>query len=140
MPSELACLRLSPFVVAWLSARGAFIMWRVWLACRCAPEVLLGQPATEKADIYSFGIVLFEIITGEPPRRRAQLPQGQGAGGPMCLACLPACLAEPSAWAPPVVCRGLRPAAESTHQHSPVLAAAGARSGRWWRPRTLLKR
>lgn len=25
------------------------------LSCRCAPEVLLGEPATEKADIYRCG-------------------------------------------------------------------------------------
>jgi serine/threonine protein kinase len=30
-----------------------------------APELLLGQRCTEKVDIFSFGIVLWEIITGE---------------------------------------------------------------------------
>lgn len=30
-----------------------------------APEVLLGEPATEKADVFSFGILLWQIITGE---------------------------------------------------------------------------
>jgi serine/threonine protein kinase len=32
-----------------------------------APEMLLGQPFDEKADIYSFGIVLWELYTGEEP-------------------------------------------------------------------------
>eukprot|EP00887_Chlorella_sp_A99_P006860 scaffold2.g6860.t1 len=34
-----------------------------------APEVLTGRPCNEKADIYSFGIVLWEICTGETPIR-----------------------------------------------------------------------
>jgi hypothetical protein len=34
-----------------------------------APEVLAGRRCTEKADIYSLGIVLWEICTGEAPAR-----------------------------------------------------------------------
>lgn len=36
---------------------------------RAAPEMLWGARCTEKADIYSFGIVLWEICTGEVPVR-----------------------------------------------------------------------
>lgn len=36
-----------------------------------APEVLTGQQCTVSADIYSFGIVLWEITTGEVPTRGA---------------------------------------------------------------------
>jgi len=32
-----------------------------------APEVLLGKEVDEKADVYSFGIVLWEIVTGQEP-------------------------------------------------------------------------
>ncbi|MBN2724931.1 MAG: serine/threonine protein kinase [Deltaproteobacteria bacterium] len=32
-----------------------------------APELLLGEKPSPKADIYSFGAVLFEIFTGKPP-------------------------------------------------------------------------
>jgi len=32
-----------------------------------APEVLMNNPYTEKADIYSFGIVAYELLSGLPP-------------------------------------------------------------------------
>lgn len=34
-----------------------------------APELLLGGKVTTKTDMYSFGVVLFEIVTGEVPVR-----------------------------------------------------------------------
>ena len=30
----------------------------------CAPEILMGGRVCEKADLYSFGVILAEIITG----------------------------------------------------------------------------
>lgn len=35
-----------------------------------APEVIAGKPYTEKADIFSYGIILWEISAREPPFRR----------------------------------------------------------------------
>ena len=32
-----------------------------------APELVLGQPATDMVDIYAFGILLFELLTGQKP-------------------------------------------------------------------------
>jgi len=32
-----------------------------------APEVLMGKPLSEKADIYSFGIVVWELFTYKEP-------------------------------------------------------------------------
>jgi serine/threonine protein kinase len=32
-----------------------------------APEVLLGKPYTQASDIYSFGIVAYEVLTGFSP-------------------------------------------------------------------------
>jgi serine/threonine protein kinase len=32
-----------------------------------APEILCGQPYTQASDIYSFGIIAYEILTGLPP-------------------------------------------------------------------------
>ena len=42
----------------------------------CAPEVLGGQPATPAADIFSAGLVLFELLTGSPisARTSKELP------------------------------------------------------------------
>lgn len=34
-----------------------------------APEVLLGERCTEKVDQFSFGVVLWEVVTGEKPAR-----------------------------------------------------------------------
>ena len=32
-----------------------------------APELVLGQPATDMVDIYAFGILVFELLTGQKP-------------------------------------------------------------------------
>ena len=37
-----------------------------------APEQLLGQEADQRSDIFSFGVSLFELLTGEHPFRRAR--------------------------------------------------------------------
>jgi len=48
---------------------------KAMLSTRCgspawsAPEVCRGDPYNEAADVYSYGIVLWEIIAGEPPYR-----------------------------------------------------------------------
>lgn len=39
-------------------------------ACvRIALQIMMGESVSVKADIYSFGVTLHEIITGEPPQR-----------------------------------------------------------------------
>ena len=35
-----------------------------------APEVIAGNAYTEKADVFSYGIILWEISSREPPFRR----------------------------------------------------------------------
>ena len=34
-----------------------------------APEILLGEPASRRSDLYSFGAVLYELCAGHPPHR-----------------------------------------------------------------------
>lgn len=38
----------------------------------CAPELFEGQPYGEKADVYSFGVCIFELIHGRPPFAEVQ--------------------------------------------------------------------
>jgi len=47
-----------------------------------APEVLRGQPYTPVADIYSFGIIAYEILTGLPPYYNA--PHNEFLGLKIC--------------------------------------------------------
>lgn len=32
-------------------------------------QVLIGAPCSNKVDMYSFGVIMWELITGEQPRR-----------------------------------------------------------------------
>lgn len=40
----------------------------------CAPEVLRGQPFSEKADVWSFGVVLWEMLERRRPYADAEVP------------------------------------------------------------------
>jgi eukaryotic-like serine/threonine-protein kinase len=44
-------------------------------AAYLAPEQVRGEPATPRSDIYSLGVVLYELFTGEPPYRVENLAQ-----------------------------------------------------------------
>lgn len=46
-----------------------------------APEILRGEKYTEKADVYSFGVILWEMITGEIPYMGRSIPQITGIVG-----------------------------------------------------------
>lgn len=35
-----------------------------------APEIFAGQKLSEKADVFSYGVVMWEVVTGDVPRMR----------------------------------------------------------------------
>lgn len=39
-----------------------------------APEVLMGGKCSTKVDVYSLGVILHELITGEAPKRGRMRP------------------------------------------------------------------
>ena len=49
-----------------------------------SPEVLSGQKATRASDIYSFGILIYEVLVGRPPFQgsASEIIAGHGSGVP----------------------------------------------------------
>jgi len=39
-----------------------------------APEILRGEAYTRAADVYSFGVILWELVTGEIPHKGRSHP------------------------------------------------------------------
>ena len=68
-----ACLSLRPASHQRCCQLAYQLLPRPWALpspfCRAAPEMLWGQRCSEKADIYSYGILLWEICSGEQPLR-----------------------------------------------------------------------
>ena len=46
-----------------------------------APEILRGEPYTRAADVYSFGVILWELCNGEIPHKGRSLQQIVGSVG-----------------------------------------------------------
>jgi serine/threonine protein kinase len=55
-----------------------------------APEILRNEPSDEKCDVYSYGVVLYEITTGQEPWSSLNPMQvgggGEGGRGWLCAA------------------------------------------------------
>jgi hypothetical protein len=61
-----------------------------------APEQILGEILTEAADWYAFGVVLYEALTGELPRRRPSLARLEGAPEDLAQLCVDLLALEPT--------------------------------------------
>ena len=89
-----------------------------------APELLAGERVSEKADIYSYGVILWELCAGEPPRNRQMRPVRVPDECPADVAALiDACRARDPAQ---------RPSAKDVYERlratpGPAAAAAAAR-------------
>ena len=73
----------SPFSSSFLSVSLSLSLSSFWVQ---APEVICGEPYTAQSDIYSFGLVLWEILTRKHPfkeevRADTQIPSFIQAGG-----------------------------------------------------------
>lgn len=66
-----------------------------------APEVLAGRRCSEKADIYSFGVLLWEIVCGEGPvRGQMRAPRVPEESPPEAVLLMATCCAEDPARRP----------------------------------------
>ena len=52
-------------------------MWPNW----ASPEVLRGEKPVEASDVYNFGLIVYEMLTGEVPNSNRSLAQLTGAVG-----------------------------------------------------------
>jgi serine/threonine protein kinase len=68
----------------------------------CAPEVLRGEPYTERCDVYSFGVVLWELLLRQRPYSDAEVPvfllMVNIGNGTLMLPEVPVESATPGAW------------------------------------------
>ena len=64
------------------------------------PQVLLGQPTAESADVYSFGVILWELSTNEQPQGRCLRALRPGEAPPEVAALMDRCLAQDPASRP----------------------------------------
>ena len=67
--SDVGLARILPDSREYISSLGGAGTWN-W----CAPEVILSQKCTSAADMWSFGVILWELCTQEIPVRGRMRP------------------------------------------------------------------
>ena len=98
-----------------------------------APETLEGRPVDRRADLYSFGVVLFQSLTGGLPARGPDLqpvfpPEALVAVGPPFAPVLAALLSRDPGGRPPSAARALALLAASAGRPLPLETAATRQS------------
>jgi serine/threonine protein kinase len=93
-PAKICDVGMAVIHTASVSMNAGFNGTFAW----AAPELLLGQRCDSKVDIFSMGVILWEIATGKMPQRGAVFPPEPGPRCPKQLAAIMArCLhVEPS--------------------------------------------
>ena len=71
---KTACLKIVDFGVAAARSSGDTQLTKTGYVIGSpkymAPEQILGKPVDEKADVYSLGVIMYELLTGVPPYTR----------------------------------------------------------------------
>lgn len=62
-----------------------------------AAEIARGRPATPRSDVFSLGVILARILTGQPPQRAAELADDAVAGAPADLVAIARRATDPDA-------------------------------------------
>jgi serine/threonine protein kinase len=88
--SDVGLARIVPESREYISSLGGAGTWN-W----CAPEVILSQKCTSAADMWSFGVILWELCTQEIPVRGRMRPVKYDFDNECCCLLILVCIVDP---------------------------------------------